>query len=393
MPRICLLLLFTLAPACRLAHGPLAEPSICPTTPAHGHLLIMGGAIKPDNEDIYSHFMAPLPPDAVIGIIPTASASPADAAQSAAATLRRYAGDRRIEPLDISLANTATASDPKFIEQLSHCNALYFTGGDQSRITAVFRPATGDTPALAAMNTVLERAGVIGGSSAGAAMMSDPMLTGGRSDDALLGKSRANGDDSGFGLGKGMGFFTQGLTDQHFLRRGRLGRLIAALELSGFQYGYGVDENSAIDVDLEASTITALGPGPAAVIVDISEMDRRGPARRNVRISLLQSGDVVRLDNHRVLPGAPRLSGPDAPANTPAAGADLPDAWSPGAVTLALCRLSRGRNTPVELHSPAFDLRFSADSKTAFYTEHSDPERATIVGVRLDITPRAAPRK
>jgi hypothetical protein len=189
-----------------------------------------------------------------------------------------------------------------------------------------------------------------------------------------------------------MGFFTGGLTDQHFLRRGRLGRLIVALEITGSMYGYGVEENSALDVDLRARTITALGPGPAAVVVDISGMERVGAARRNVRVSLLRSGDVVRLDDRRIFPRNSNASMPPR-ESAPEEGQGLPGAWSAGAVTIALDRLARNRTTPVELHSNAFDLRFSADERTRFLSDKGTVDQVTACDVRLDITPRTETRE
>ena len=334
---------------------------------SRGHLIIAGGATEEHNQRVYARFMAPLAADAVIGVISTASASPAESADSAARTLALYAGSRRIERIPLSLQDPTLASNPATIQLISKCSALWFTGGVQSRITAVFRPPSGDTPAYTAAAGVLARGGVIGGTSAGAAMMSDPMITGGSSEEALSGKSRGEGEDSGFGMAQGMGFFPFGLTDQHFLRRGRLGRLIVALERTGIARGYGVEENSAIDVDLASGTITALGP---VVLVDVSRMQKNGQSRVGVRVSLLNDGDVVNgrtgivglVGDKPVTVGAvpreSRSSGPSDPA---------PPAWSRGAIATALERVAR-TGVPVELRSQAHVVRFSSDERTVKWT-------------------------
>ena len=63
-----------------------------------------------------------------------------------------------------------------------------------------------------------------------AASMSDPMIAGGDSlNSLLLGPRTENSKGRGVEIEKGMGFFPYGFTDQHFLRRGRFGRLVVAL--------------------------------------------------------------------------------------------------------------------------------------------------------------------
>jgi cyanophycinase len=348
----------------------------CGTAARSGHLLVAGGGTNPDNELIYSRFIAPLPDDAVIGIIPTASANPAEAAASAAKTLARHAGARRIEQFNMSLQNPSAASDPDTVRRIRECSALWFTGGVQSRITAVFRPPGGDTPAYAAACDVLARGGVIGGTSAGAAMMSDPMIVGGSSEDALSSFVRAEGEDSGFGMARGMGFFPYGLTDQHFLRRGRLGRLVVALERSRKTCGYGVEEGSAFHADLRSGLITALGP---MLLVDTRNLSRCGRAIAGVRLSLLNAGDTVDGPTGKV--NLPRDSTIVAmPAST---GGTLPPAWSRGAVTLAMEHLAAGAMSS-ELRSEGWALRFTRLSATRAWIRDG---HWSIHGVELELIP------
>jgi cyanophycinase len=354
---------------------------------AGGRLIIAGGGTSAENEEVYSKFMEKLPPDGVIGVLPTASGVAVESAASAVKTLTRYAGGRHVNIIDITSQTSQRASDPEFVDEIKACRALWFTGGDQSRIVAAFRPAAGDTPGYHAARAVLDGGGVIGGTSAGAAMMSDPMITGGRSDDALLGKSKAAGDDSGFGTAKGMGFFPYGLTDQHFLRRGRLGRLVAALELTGLKRGFGIEENCALCVDIADHTATVLGPVPAMVLVDISNVQRDGPARRGVRVSLLNDGDRVDGLSGIVQPEAKRKSA--APGASPQPG-ELPEAWAAGAITVAFRKLAANPKGPVELHSPAFSVTLSADDRTGFYSDPAAPDRITVLNARLDIVPAPA---
>lgn len=300
-------------------------------------LIIAGGATSAENEEVYSRFMSSLPADAIVGVLPTASGVPEESAASAVATLKRYAGLRRVEVIDITAKTPVRATDAAFVDQIRRCRGLWFTGGDQSRIIAAFRPPSGDTPAFTAATQLLAQGGVIGGTSAGAAMMSDPMIIGGASEDALSGKFRSVTGDAGFDTGKGMGFFQFGLTDQHFLRRGRLGRLVVALERTGLKRGYGIEENCALEVECASGQLTALGPTTAVVVVDVSSEQRDAGAHRGIRISLLCQGDTVDGKTGMVHPLPSRKSVPRAgvPQDQP-----LPEAWSAGAVTMAVRALA-----------------------------------------------------
>ncbi len=349
-----------------------------------GNLMIAGGATSAENEGVYSRFVSSLPPDATIGVLPTASGVPEESAASSAATLKRYAGSRQVKIIDITTKAPERASNPAFVKQIEECRGLWFTGGDQSRIIATFRPASGDTPGFAAARRIVELGGNVGGTSAGAAMMSDPMIIGGSSEDALSGKFRSQTGEAGFDFGKGMGFFEYGLTDQHFLRRGRFGRLVVALERTGLKRGYGIEENCALEVNCETGRLTAIGPVPAVVVIDISGAKLEAGAHRGIRLSLLCDGDTVDGKSGTVQPLDARkpVAKVGAPRTEP-----MPEAWSNGALTQAIRALAATPDRPVELRSKAFAVRVSADARTRFYSDVRVPDRLTALEVRLDIVP------
>lgn len=81
---------------------------------------------------------------------------------------------------------------------------------------------------------MLQRGGVVGGTSAGASAISDVMIAGGRGDHPLI--------------GRGFGFLPQTVIDQHFLKRNRLPRLMAAVRRHPGWIGFGIDEGTAIIV-------------------------------------------------------------------------------------------------------------------------------------------------
>lgn len=264
--------------------------------PTAGHLVIVGGGLEDDNELIYARFLTLAGAGPVL-IIPTASGQWAEAAKAAEARFRRYAPSTvEIASLPISQQDLALASDPAIVRRIDAARGIWLTGGDQSRITRVFRPDGVTSPALAAMDRLLARGGVIGGTSAGAAIMSDPMIAGGRATTQRKGETRdaenpAPSEDqappAGVRFAPGLGFFPYGLVDQHFLERNRMPRLLEALETSKISTGFGVNENCAMIVDLKARTIEGIGT-PGVIVIT--------PTPAATRATILSTGHNLKLE-------------------------------------------------------------------------------------------------
>jgi len=257
------------------------EPNMLPSTVrgprASGSLLICGGGMQDDNVAIYERFMqladkAHRLPDgyvgpARIGVVPTATGAESRASETLE-LLRSFAGSRDVCMIPLYMEDVTKGDDLTIMLLLDSCSALWFVGGDQSRITAVFRPIGSDgqrhdTMAYKATLRILERDGVIAGTSAGAAMMTDPMLTGGTSTDALKNGATWTNDvhgGQGVGLAPGMGYITGVLVDQHFLERGRLGRLLVAMRAANIERGYGINEDAALEVNLREGSLRSWNP-------------------------------------------------------------------------------------------------------------------------------------
>ena len=144
--------------------------------------------------------------------------------------------------------------------------------------------------------------GLISGSSAGAAVMSDPMITSGSSVEALAQPLAGEPHDTRLSIGKGLGFFPLGLVDQHFLQRGRLGRLVAALAATGWRHGFGIDENTAMVI--EGGRLTVLGES-GLVHVDAGRLTGRRARTElaGLKLSYLDRGDSLDLATMRPQPG------------------------------------------------------------------------------------------
>ena len=362
----------------------LAMLTGCATAPRNGHLVIAGGNPGPHDDAIYGRVMELAGPGAPIGVLLTASGIPEESGPEHLADFNERGGTATL--IDIPMDSVADASDPAKAAQIEAKRAIFFVGGDQSRIIRAFRPDTGDTVAYTALWRVLDRGGVISGSSAGAAMMCDPCIRGGPSEEALL-NGLSTDLEEGFRVDRGMGFFPYGTVDQHFLVRGRLGRLVAAMEITGEKRGFGVEEARAMSVDLATHAIEAIGPR-SVMIVETNRARRDGLRRTGIEVSLLGDGDRIHGKTGKIDPVAGksiRAGGSGTLAET------RQPAWEECAISEAMIALAASADESVTLSSEAFDLVFSKTNRTQIYGTASESwtDDPTIIRMKLDILPRA----
>ena len=151
------------------------------------------------------------------------------------------------------------------LDSLINAKLIYISGGDQSR----FMSAALNTPVMDAIHQAYKNGSVIAGTSAGAAVMSSKMITGNQ--------MKHPDSDSGFTtieadnveLSGGLGLLTDVIIDQHFIKRQRLNRLVAASIENPNQLCIGIDEATAIIVDGNEASVT--GKSQVIVIKNISK--------------------------------------------------------------------------------------------------------------------------
>jgi cyanophycinase len=320
--------------------GLASQASADPTVPAAagartGTVVAIGGALSDDNVAIWSRLVQAAggagAPWVVIG---TASGDPLRAARRDAALLQRYGA--RAEPLPLERA--ADADDPALAARVRAARGVFLSGGDQSRLTAVLRrDGQGRTAVLQALHDVLAQGGVVAGTSAGAAVASHRMFTGG--DPVQVLRSGAAPV-----LAPGLGLLHEDvLVDQHFLARGRLGRLLPALvpssppspaPSSSLAWGLGVEEDSAALV--QGHTVEAIGR-TGVLAVDVRQA-RGAPAGEpwrveGVRLTWMAPGDRLDLRRDHFTPEARREAHPVSWATPPRPAAPV---TAPGAAPLPL---------------------------------------------------------
>lgn len=275
---------------------------------SRGHLIIIGGGLRPDNVPVFQSLIqfAGGPETARFVILPTASFSPKDS-HLFAKELQLYGVTAdRLDVLDVTEHNATTStSDPRILDKVRAASGLFLSGGDQRRLVKALTHKDGsDTPLLAEFRKLLERGGVIGGTSAGASAQSQTMLAVSGLPDRLIDEGYDTLDfgithDSrqrGLLLTKGFGFFQAGIIDQHFYHfRGRLGRLTRAVAESKVPFGFGIEENTALIVEPNGRC-RVQGAGMVTIIKTSKEFPGSdgplGYSIRNVWLSALSEGDT-----------------------------------------------------------------------------------------------------
>ncbi|HYH44690.1 MAG TPA: cyanophycinase [Thermoanaerobaculia bacterium] len=167
----------------------------------------------------------------------------------------RELGVKKVEHLSVADRGEALSPDRERI--LEGATAVFFTGGDQLRITAQL----GDSLVYRRIQAIYEEGGMVAGTSAGASVMSDVMLVSGNGEESYK-------IGSALRLAPGLGLLQDVIIDQHFAERGRLGRLLGAVAQNPAMLGVGIDENSAIRVH-DRESFEVLGDG-AVYVLDAS---------------------------------------------------------------------------------------------------------------------------
>ncbi len=267
-----------------------------------GRLVSIGGGLSADNEPVYREILEGRQGDGPLCVIPTAGANPESSMEGAVGRIDRWGGEGTARGILISTDAPERARDPEVAAEIRECSGFFFTGGVQSRIVDVFRPDGEATPAYEALMERFGDGAVVAGSSAGAAMMSDPMIAGGSSEGAF---QEGAGPEGGVRIAPGMGFITTAVMDQHFLARGRIGRLlVAVLDDPEITVGFGIDEDTALILEGPLAWVSGAS---GVVLVDGTESAPGGqtPAHGGgLRVELLGAGDTLDLRDLSVASGA-----------------------------------------------------------------------------------------
>ncbi len=192
--------------------------------------------------------------DAHIAVIPTASRLAETGDRYEDLFDRLEAG--KVSSLDFE--SRADGERPEFMRTLREASGIFITGGNQLRLSTII----GGTPAAKLIRERNADGVPVGGTSAGASILSEHMIAFGSEG----GSPRADSVH----LAPGFGLTNRFIIDQHFRQRDRLGRLTAALAYNPFVVGIGLDEDTAAFIGPD-NTLEVEGSG-AITVVDASRM-------------------------------------------------------------------------------------------------------------------------
>lgn len=258
--------LFVVCPSVLGGDEAAAMPERIDPAGIKGALVICGGGKLPDAvRDKFVELAGGK--KARLVIIPTASDDPVDEDARAVSEIWKAR-----EPESVAVIHTRLpeeANDPSFVEPIKHATGVWITGGKQTEIAKAYS----GTLVEHALCALLDRGGVVGGTSAGAACQSRVMIVRGRVYER-----------------EGLGLIPGAIIDQHFLARNRKPRLLEVLALHPQLVGLGVDEGTALVV--QGRTMRCVGDSTVTVCV------AAGGGRDTSEI-VLKPGEVSDLTMYR----------------------------------------------------------------------------------------------
>lgn len=255
-------------------------------------LVIIGGSEDKDSDSqiLWEFVRRAGDTKAKIAIITAATELPKEVGENYIKVFERL-GAEEVYIIDTETRRDASSSTA--LEAIAKATGIFFTGGNQARITSILK----DTKLDAAIHKQFSAGTVVAGTSAGAAVMPDKMI--------VEGDSQTHPRIEIVEIAAGLGFLPGVLIDQHFSQRGRLGRLISALLQESAVLGFGIDENTAMVVT--DSQIEVIGKG-SVTVVDQSEstynnmhkvLKDEPMAICGVRFHILSHGCIFDLKNRQ----------------------------------------------------------------------------------------------
>ncbi|MFN8471911.1 MAG: cyanophycinase [Anaerolineae bacterium] len=281
-----------------------------PTLPvegvARGPLMAIGGAEdKVGPRRVLRHFLRLAGDDAArIVVLPVASSFTAEVGERYLALFSDL-GAARVDVIDV--ATREEALNPDLTRPLDNATGVFLSGGNQVKITTLL----GGTPLATAVRHCHARGAVVGGTSAGASVLSQHMIA--------FGRGGGSPEQRMVSLAPGLGLTNRLVIDQHFRQRDRLGRLMSAVAVNPFLIGVGVDEDTAIVLN-HHNMLEVLGTHSVTIVdgadityTDIHHVKQYGSvSAHNLRVSILTNGQHYDVRARRAITPHPSAGFPEA---------------------------------------------------------------------------------
>jgi len=248
------------------------------TSRSHGTLVICGGGDISDDV-MYEFIDAAGGDDARVVVITTASGT-ADS-EEVEEELEFWRAQKLARLTVMHTRSRETANDPEFASPLADATGVWFIGGNQAWLADTYL----GTASEQLIHGVMQRGGVVGGISAGAAVMSSVMIRDGQTRPET---------------GRGFGLLPGTVIDQHFLARNRQERLLGAMAAYPGLVGLGIDEGAAVVVRGGRLSVV----GDSAVVAYIAPSPGLPPT-----VATLKPGEQANLHKLSLSGSKPRKSG------------------------------------------------------------------------------------
>jgi cyanophycinase len=253
-----------------------------------GSLFIIGGGERSDELTKTMVETAKLRANDYIVILPMATSVPEESITFISAQLAVICSNK-IASFNFSKAQAN--DNQSWIDSVKNARMIYITGGDQNKFMAVVQ----GTKLYDAMHVAFNKGGTIAGTSAGAAVMSQIMITGedkGKKSSDAFKEVKVNSAVTS----QGMGFVSSAIIDQHFIKRSRYNRLLSVLGDHPDKTVIGIDESTAIIITGKKVTVT--GESQVLVLAKPKKLKLFGTDKisfKNARLSLYSSGQSFTL--------------------------------------------------------------------------------------------------
>jgi cyanophycinase len=260
-------------------------------TAGKGHLLIIGGGDKP--APALREFVA-LSHNKPVLVITSASEVPQESGPENV-QLFHEAGAQKVNWIHIT--DKTMANTDSVVSLITEAGGVFFTGGDQDRLMKRLDSTRSSAEIL---NLYFKKGGIIGGTSAGAAVMSKVMITG----NELINRDTTNIfitiQKNNVETKKGFGFLDKVIIDQHFVVRKRHNRLISEILEHPELLGIGIDEDTAILVYPDGK-FHVYGDGPVLIYnarkaKAIHTNENGMLAAKNIKIDILLAGEEYKIE-------------------------------------------------------------------------------------------------
>ncbi len=262
----------------------LAQQSMVTST--HYPVMVIGGAEDKVNacDILTAFFQSAGGKKATIGIVPCASQEPSVVGDRYYQIFKGMSA-RQVQILDIRQPKECDES--RWLSTLADCTGVFFTGGDQMRLCDLL----GGSKFMAAIQARIQSGDLVfAGTSAGAAIVGERMISGGISGES---PNRSLVD-----LTDGLGIFPELLVDQHFHNRNRMARLMSAIAANPDKLGIGIDEDTCAAFNDDGTfevvgkgTITIIDPGKLTHTNYLDSSQTSPLSLHNLTVHLLSQGD------------------------------------------------------------------------------------------------------